>query len=140
MRDLALRLAIAMVSLLLAAMGFIAALGFFFFAAYLQFADMMAPPLAAVAAAFVALLFSVAVMLVGRRMAFGPGRRRRRTDGSSSPIGGDPAMEFGRRLGEEAYRFVNANRRSTLIASLIAGFAIGASPKLRAYLRSLLGL
>jgi hypothetical protein len=136
MRDLSVRLAIAAASLLLAGVGFVAAAGFFCVALYLQLATMMEPPLAATATAFAALLFSVLVMLIGRWLAFG----RRRMRGGSSRIANDPAMEIGRRLGEEAFKYAKTHRRGTLIATLLAGFAVGASPKLRNWLRGLIGL
>jgi len=136
MRDLSVRLAIAAASLLLAGVGFIAAISFMCVALYLQLATMMTPPLAATTTALAALLFSLFVMMIGRWLAFG----RRGTRGGSSRIAGDPAMELGRRLGEEAFKYVKAHRSGTLIATLVAGFAVGASPKLRGWLRNLIGL
>lgn len=134
MRDLSVRLAIAAASLLLAGVGFIAAVGFLCVALYLQLTTMMTPPLAATTTALAALLFSLLVVLIGPKLAFGSRR------GRSSRIAGDPAMEIGRRLGEEAFKYVKAHRSSTLIATLLAGFAVGASPKLRNWLRGLIGL
>jgi len=50
----------------------------------------------------------------------------------------ESAAELGSVLGRKMHGFAQAHGSSSLIAALIAGFAVGASPKLRSFLRDIL--
>lgn len=126
MRGLVIRLAIAAAAMLLGVLGFIAALAWFLFAIDLKLDTMMTPALAALATGGAAILFALIVMLIGRSVLSG-----RRSKPSRKHDSGDPALELGRVIGEEAANFVTEHKRGVLIASLAAGFAFGISPRLR---------
>jgi len=125
------RLAISSAALIIASAGAAVALVFVIVAFYLLLASLMAPWLAALATAGVAVLFSVLVLIIARMatVAAAPPSTRARMSA---------AAEMGEFLGQQARNFANANSGVTLIALVIAGFAIGLSPKLRAFLLKLL--
>jgi hypothetical protein len=129
MRGLQMRLAIAAVSLLIAGVGLIAAIVFFCIAVYCEFLTFIDPPMAALATAGAALLFSIIVILLGQLLM---GRSRRWSR--------DPTVEMGRKLGEQARTLLSSNKRATFFALLAAGFVVGASPRLRKILRALIGI
>lgn len=132
MRRLALRLAIVVVTFLIASVGFFVALAFGVVGIYFLFAQFLGPTWAAFATAASAILFSLAV--IGMALFFtrsGEPRRRRKLDGS------DPsylAAMVGNLLGRRFEKYAGAHRQTSIFASFAAGFAVGASSKLRAFL------
>jgi hypothetical protein len=129
--------AVAAVCLLAAGVGLSAALIYFGLAVYLYLATEMSPPMAALVAGLVAIFFAVFVLALGR-MISSMISRRGRARGLFSGNENRAAAALGDLLGEEASNFLTRNKRSALIVSLAAGFAVGVSPRLRHLLRDLL--
>lgn len=126
MRRLGILTAISMAALLLAVMGVFAAMGFVCFSVYLYLVNFVSPPLAALAAAFAALLFALAVAVCASFLA----RRRPR------PAADDfdrlaSVLALGKAMGFEGRGLLTArlSRMSLVVFGL--GFVIGLSPKLR---------
>lgn len=125
------RIAISSAALLIASAGGAVALVFLIIAFYLFLAGLMAPWLAALATAAAAILFSVLVLVIARmatRTVAPPSARARMS----------AAAEMGEFVGRQARNFANANSGATLVGLLIAGIAVGISPRLRAFLMKLL--
>jgi hypothetical protein len=125
------RLAIAIAALLTATVVVIIAIGFLGFAVYLALLEHLSPPSAALVTAGVALLLAGLIILLGRAIG-ALVRRRARRSGS-----GGWAGALGSLLGEEFAARAAAHPHSTVVASLLSGFAVGASPDLRHLLRDL---
>jgi hypothetical protein len=129
------RLATTMASLFAALLVVAAALVFLLGAAYLALLEVASPPLAALATGLGALVFAVSIVIAGR--ALSRGRRapaRRRASGSEDEdLGGyeKQASELAGMLGVDIASLARTHTRSTLAVSLVAGFAVGASPRLR---------
>ncbi len=123
------RLAIAVASFLTATFVVIIAAGFLCFAAYLALLDHFSAPAAALVTAGSALFLALLVILVGRAIAALIRSRARRSGGWAGELGGVLGAAFAARAA--------AHPHSTLIASLLSGFALGASPDLRHVLRDL---
>lgn len=122
------RLAIALTAFLTAAVVVIVAVAFLCFAFYLSLVDHLSPPIAALLTAGGALLLAVVIVLLGRGLS-ALMRGRKRGDGWAGIFGGV--------IGEELAARAAGHPRSTLLASLLSGFALGASPELRHLLRDL---
>jgi hypothetical protein len=131
MERMFIRLAITIAALLTAALVVIVALGFLGLACYLALLEHLTPPMAALATAGAALLLAAVIVLIGRAIGVlvKPRARRGRGGGLASELGTLLGAEFSTRLAEHPYQ--------TLIASLLSGFALGASPDLRRLLRDL---
>jgi divalent metal cation (Fe/Co/Zn/Cd) transporter len=132
------RLAATIASFLAATLVVIAAFGFLCYAAYLALLEIASPPLAALGAGLGALAFAILIVLVGRL----PGRarrnraRRRDTDedaGDARTLAG----ELGGTLGVQLGAVTRAHTPTVLTVSLLAGVAVGASPRLRKLLLDL---
>lgn len=119
-------------SLALAMPFVIAAVGFVCAAIYLALVPILAPPVAALATAGAALLIAGLIMLTGRLLARRPAAVAGAADANRL------AAEIGTALGGEAASLASTHPRGTLVGSLLLGFAVGASPKLRSTLRDLL--
>ena len=115
------------VSLTLASVGLIAAIGFLFDALYLYLADFVSPVNAALLTALSGLLFALIVLGLGRLAV---AMRARRKD--------DVALLFGALLGKEFFGLADARPATRILVALAAGFAIGLSPRLRKILSGLL--
>lgn len=121
------------VAALLAGVLMLFALAYLSIAFYLWLATLIAPPYAALSVAGAALLLTVLVLLVVRLRS--PSRRKRKDrleEALEEAVGEGPArsiLELMKRHGLEA-----------AAAALAAGFALGASRRLRGVLRSLLKL
>jgi hypothetical protein len=134
MNRLAYRLAITAVALLFASIGLVAALVFATVGVYFLFAEITTPTLAAFGTAASAVLFSIAViglgfLFAGNAPKRGPARRGQGPSLSAAALG-----DF---LGRQLRAFTGSQPRSSLFASFAAGFAVGASPRLREFLLEL---
>jgi membrane protein implicated in regulation of membrane protease activity len=138
MRDLPLRIAIMAAALLVASVGVVACGVFLCIALYSAFLQMMAAPWAALVSALLVLLLSVIVVVIGQSISSSIGRRTRREREKRGGLAATIIAEIGRLFGEDAEGFVSGKPILSLAIALIGGFAIGASPKLRALLRTLL--
>jgi hypothetical protein len=128
------RLAIGAAAILIAAVGAIVAVTFVIVAMYELLATVMAPWLAALATAGIALLFSVLVLVLARvamRFISPPAPKAARS-------GLGFTAEIGSLLGKEARQFVEGNTLSTLGILAVVGFALGISPRLRKLIWKLL--
>ena len=137
---MAIRIAIMTAALLLAAVGFAAVAVFLCVALYSGLSIVLTPPWAALSAAGILLLLSLVIILLGsaiaRAVARNAARERARKSNASATakLGG----ELGRLLGESAFKFITDSPARVLIGALVAGFAVGASPRLRSFLQDLL--
>ena len=141
MQSMAIRIAIMTAALLLAAVGFVAVAVFLCMALYGGFVSLaMSPPMAALASAGAILLVSLLIIIIGSAIskavarAAARARARRSNASTTAKLGG----ELGRLLGESAFKFITDSPVRVLIGALIAGFAVGASPKIRSFLQDLL--
>jgi hypothetical protein len=100
---------------------------------YLEFCEHTTPAIAAFATAGCALLFLGSVALIAWIAKTLAMRRRRE-------FGGFSALEIGQLLGSRFGAAAGENSWAAIAASLSAGFAVGASPRLRAALLDILGL
>lgn len=123
------------IALLVASIGLAAMVIFLGFALYLWMAMFAAPPVAALLSAAVSLLFALIVILIARLVTSAMERARKRREAELGVWG--PAMAFGALMGKEFLNLSEKNKRAAILASLLAGLAIGASPRLRALLRDL---
>ncbi len=133
MNRLAYRLAITAVALLFASIGLVAALVFATVGVYFLFAEITTPMLAAFGTAASAVLFSIAVVGLGFFFA-GNSRGRGAKRGANPSLSAAALGDF---LGRQLRAFTGSQPRSSLFASFAAGFAVGASPRLRAFLLEL---
>ena len=140
MQGIAIRVAIMTAALLLAAVGLVAVAVFLCMALYSWFAAMLNQPLAALASAGVLLLFSIVIILVGSAIAGAAARSAARARAKKSNASATTKLggELGRLLGESAFKFISGSPIRVLIGALVAGFAVGASPRLRSFLQDLL--
>ncbi|MBY0509196.1 MAG: hypothetical protein K2P94_03500 [Rhodospirillaceae bacterium] len=99
-------------------------------AVYLALIDVLPPAPALVAASVVPLAASVAGLLVASKCMQAPARRARPTNETL-------LAELGNLAGGQFSNLLGTHPRKTAMASLLAGFAVGASPELR---RALLNL
>ena len=130
------RIAVALASLVIGLVAGIIALAYFTYAIYLGFLNVLVPPAAAAITGVV--VIAAAILLVGIvRLAFRPRRRRRRANIPSLEEC-ETAAEVGSELGRKLRGIAGANASGGLLAALVAGFAVGASPKLRAFLQAIL--
>jgi len=129
--------AVAAVCLLAVGVGLTAALIYFGLAVYLYLSTEMSPPMAALVAGVVAIVFAIFVLVLGRMVSSFISRRAR-TRGLFSGNENRAAAVLGDLLGEQASSYLTRNKTTALIVSLAAGFAVGVSPRLRHLLRDLL--
>jgi hypothetical protein len=95
----------------------------------------MSPPLAALAAAGTAFVTSIVIVLIGRMFAnrLKAARVKREAFAESTAS----AADLGSVLGRQAFEFVQTNKKSALVGAVMAGFAFGASPRFRSFLRDI---
>lgn len=129
------RLAITIGSILAAMFAVVAALGFFCGAAYLALLEVTAPWLAALATGAGALLLALLIVLAARLLARAKRAPapRREEPGAAQRLAG----ELGGILGVELGAATRAHAPTVLAVSLLAGVAVGASPRLRRLLLDL---
>jgi putative superfamily III holin-X len=126
------RLAISSAALMLASACGCVAVVFLIVAFYMGMANLMPDWLAALATAGAAILFAILVIVIARMAT----RRERAPASARARMGA--AAEMGEFLGLKLRDFGTHNTSTTLIALLVAGFAMGVSPKLRKFLLKLL--
>jgi hypothetical protein len=111
------------------------AVGFFAFALYLFIAQFLIPPVAAVATGLLILFGSVAlVWIAGQTIS----PRKRKIADSPSLEACESAAELGTVIGAKLRGLADAHGSGSLWAALVAGFAVGVSPKLRKFLTDIL--
>lgn len=141
MQSMAIRVAIMTAALLLAAVGFIAVAVFLCMALYGGFGAIgLTPPYAALASAGAILLVSLVILMTGSaisgsiKRAAARERAKRSNASTTAKLGG----ELGKLIGESAFTFITGSPVRVLIGALIAGFAVGAFPKVRSFLQDIL--
>ena len=107
------------------------ALGYFILALYLLLAEYLVPPVAAVLSGIIVLMAALVFGLIASTMFNGLAR-----NGRDSTMGAaQSAADIGSLFGDKVQGFLgHENRAASFITALIAGFAVGFSPKLRAIL------
>jgi hypothetical protein len=131
MRRFVARLAISIALLLIALVTALIAVGYFVFALYLWLAIYFVPPAAAVIAGLIILVVAALLALIARSAMRGSKRRDR---DYASMTAAETAAELGSLFGDKVQGFANMSRGTSLLTALVAGFAVGVSPKLRAIL------
>jgi hypothetical protein len=131
MRRFFARLAISIALILIALVAVLIAVGYFVFALYLWLTNYFVPPAAAVVAGVIILVVAALLALIAR--AFMRGSKRRGKDYASMSAA-ETAAELGSLFGDKVQGFANMSRGTSLLTALVAGFAVGVSPKLRAIL------
>jgi hypothetical protein len=129
------RLAVSLAMVLIALIAAILAIVYFAFALYLLLLALVVPPAAALLTGILILLTALALIAIARA-ATSPHRRRRET--APSLEAAESAAGLGTELGRKIRGLTEAHASGGLIAALVAGFAVGVSPKLRAFLQSIL--
>jgi hypothetical protein len=110
------------------------AIGYFMFALYLLLAAYLVPPAAALISGLLVLFTAVVLALIASSMFGGLSVR----DRNAKHLGAETAADLGSLFGDQVKEFAQMNRGTSLITALIAGFAVGFSPRLRTLLWSLL--
>jgi hypothetical protein len=106
------------------------ALGYFILALYLLLAEYLVPPVAAVLSGIIVLMAAMVFGWIASTMFGGLAR-----NGRDSTLGAaQQAADIGSLFGEKVQDFTQMNRGTSFITALIAGFAVGFSPRLRAIL------
>jgi hypothetical protein len=138
MRDLPIRIAIAAAALLVVATGIVVALVFLCLALYAALLLWLPPVWAALAAAGIVFVLSLLTArlagLLSRAVRQSAKKRRAKQGGSANIF----TAELGRVLGEDAQSFIVDRPVLSLLLALLGGFAVGANPKLRAFLETFL--
>ena len=112
----------------------LAAAGFFLTAVYLAVLPLGQPWLAPAITGGVALLVALALAVVAS------GRRERRpAPRSAAGRKAEVALTLGQDFGKDVEHWFQAHKKHAVVAALAAGFAFGASPRLRQTVRRLLG-
>lgn len=126
------RVAVSMAMLLMVVLVASAAVLCLGAAGYLALREALSPSLAALVTGLGALLFALAIGLVGRavlaHLRDAPGRRHTATG----------EAELASLLGKELAALIRGHPPASTLASLVAGFVVGMSPGLRRLLRDLL--
>lgn len=128
------RLAISLAVVLIALIGAITAIVYFAFALYLLLLDVVVPPAAAVLTGILILL-AVLVLAAATRAGVRPRRRR---ESSPTVEAVEDAADLGGEMARKIRGLLDSNAGGGLLAALVAGFAVGMSPKLRAFLQAIL--
>ena len=119
-----------------------AAIAFLCGAAYFALLNVASPAIAALVTGLGALVFAVLIVMAGRLLSRRKRAASRRQDRGEADEGlgkrERTAGELSGLLGAEIASVARSNMRGTLLASLIAGFAIGASTRLRKILLDLI--
>ena len=132
MRGLIARLATVIVACMLVSVALVVALGFAMVGVYFLFAQIASPAWAAFDSALAAIVFSLLVAGIALLTVRRPRRRR----AASNP--NYLAAMVGDALGSRFRKLTSENTRASILTSFAAGFAVGASPKLRAFLFDLI--
>jgi hypothetical protein len=109
-------------------------IGYFMFALYLWLATYLVPPAAAAIAGVLVLMMAGVFALIASNMFGGLAQHGR--DSTLGPA--EAAANIGSLFSEKLQGLGSMNRSTSLLTALIAGFAVGVSPKLRGLLWALL--
>ena len=131
------RVAMAVAVLLILLIAAVTAIVYFAYAVYLLLAAFVIAPAAAALTGIVVLAGAI-LLIVALGAAVRPKRPKEKDERSPAMDGYDTAAEVGSLLGRRTRGLLEAHSRGGLVAMLLAGFAVGFSPKLRAVLRELL--
>jgi hypothetical protein len=126
------RLAISSAALMIASACGCVAVVFLIIAFYMGMANLMPDWAAALATAGAAFLFAILVIVIARLAT------KKESAPASARARMGAAAEMGEFLGLKLRDFGTHNTGASLIALLVAGFAMGVSPKLRKFLLKLL--
>ncbi|MBI3675145.1 MAG: hypothetical protein HY243_00825 [Proteobacteria bacterium] len=116
------------VSLIVTAFALTAATGFVCVGLFLFIGEYVSPVAAAFLTAASILLFAFFLLLIPRLVSKMSSTRRRRESESR------PAMNLGALLGGELLKLAESKAPTVIAVSLVAGFAVGLSPRLREFL------
>jgi len=130
------RLAISLAVMLIALVAAIIAVAYFAYGLYLFLVQFLAAPAAAVVTGILVLV--AAILLVASVRVIARPRRRRRRESVPPLEGVENAAELGSELGRKLRGLADAHASGGLLAALVAGFAVGVSPKLREFLKAIL--
>jgi hypothetical protein len=128
------RLAMSLAALLIALLAAIIALAYFAYALFLVLLNVVVAPAAAVLTGIIILLAAILLVLATRTRS----RRGRKREKSPTLEGFENAAELGSELARKMRGLTGTEASGGLLAALVAGFAVGMSPKLRAFLQSIL--
>ncbi len=131
------RIAIVAAAALVAAVFLIATGAFLCVALYEGLKIVWAPWLAALASAAILLALAWIVLAIGSSIARAAERNARRKAERKGPATARIGLEIGRILGESAFGYIGKNPVKVLAGGLAVGFLLGAVPKLRSFLMSL---
>jgi membrane protein implicated in regulation of membrane protease activity len=126
------RLAVTIAAFFAATLVGAAALAFFAYAAYLALVGAVAPPLAALCTGLGAVLLAFLIVIAARVLA-----RGKRAPAPRHEQAGD-AHRLAGELGSQLGSLTRTHKGPVLAASLLAGVAVGASPRLRRVLLDLI--
>jgi hypothetical protein len=111
------------------------ALGYFILALYLWLAEYLVPPVAAILSGIIVLMAATVFALIASTMFGNLARRDRDRDRDSPTLGiAETAADIGSLFGDKVQDFASMNKGTSMLTALMAGFAIGISPKLRSLL------
>lgn len=128
------RLAISLAALLITLIAAVIALVYFAYALFLVLLNVVVPPAAAVLTGVIILLAAMLLVAATRTRS----RHGRKREASATLEGFENAAELGSELGRKLRGLTGSEASGGLLAALVAGFAVGMSPKLRAFLQSIL--
>lgn len=131
------RIVLLVVSLVLAAFALTIAVGFACVGVFLLLNDYMSPTAAAFVTAGGAVLFALFVLFIPRAASKLMAPKPIRATGDQA-MPADPAVALGALMGAEVLKLLQTKSRIVILVSLVAGFVIGVSPRLRALLADLL--
>ncbi len=133
------RLALSIAALLIMLVAACMATGYFAYALYQFLAEYVSPAWASLATGVLLLLFAgflvLATQMVGKRSRYGRGRGG---ESAAAREARESAAEIGGELGRRLEGFIEAHQSGSLLAALVAGFAVGVSPRLREFLTDIL--
>jgi ABC-type Fe3+ transport system permease subunit len=128
------RLALSIAALLVMLVAACMAVGYFAYALYQFLSEYMSPALASLSTGLLILLLA-ALLVAATQMGT---RKRHRYETESTREARENAAELGGELGRRILGFAEAHKSGSLLAALVAGFAVGVSPKLREFLVDIL--
>jgi hypothetical protein len=108
-------------------------------ALYLALCAVTPPAVAALCTGLAALIMAGILLLIGHRKTGQPPEATQPADPSTPFEVNRLAEDLGRLLGKECASLAQTFPKHTLGVSLLAGLAVGLSPRLRATLKNLLG-
>ncbi len=135
---MAIRIAIMAAAWLIAAVCFLAVGAFLCIALYNGLQVALPQWAAALVTAGIILVFALLVLLFASVAAKTASRKAEEDREAKSPEISRIGLEIGKILGETAYHYVSRNPKRVLVGALVAGFAVGAVPRLRSVLMSFL--